>query len=512
MTEHVHDGRHRERAAPVIGREDSSWQPVNHAILFVARAGSDKGGIGCVGTTAPPHGRRKEQSKAMADDVNTEPEQSMPETTSSGRKSPKGTETYEEQNLFELSDAQLKRGIDAIKLDDDVALILSQPKNELIVHFPVELESGKTELFKGYRVQHNNALGPYKGGLRFHPGVYLDECKALASWMTWKCALQRLPYGGAKGGLKFDPRGYSKTDLEAITRRFTHALGTNIGPEYDIPAPDMGTNAQIMDWMMDTYVNIVSTHDRQAVRRVVTGKSLIVGGSKGREAATGQGVVFCIDEWARRTRFQLDGATLAVQGFGNVGQHTARILAKKGVSLVAVGDHTGYRANAEGFNAHKLADHVRRHKSLEGYPGGVEISREEFFATQCDIMVPAALELQIGKKEAEALRCKVVVEAANGPTDLEGEAVIQHRKIDLIPDILANSGGVIVSYYEWLQNKRSEHWDLEEVEGKLEKRMRRTYAYVVDRQGDLRTDMRTTCYAIALERLRDIYRARGIWP
>lgn len=415
-------------------------------------------------------------------------------------------------NLFSVAQAQLERGATAINLDGWVATILSQPKNEVIIHFPVKLSNGEIKLFKGYRVQHNNALGPFKGGMRYHQSVHLDECKALAAWMTWKCALQRIPYGGAKGGLKFNPSEYSKDDLERITRRFTHALGDNIGPEWDIPAPDMGTNAQTMDWMMDTYTNMTSSKDRQAVRRVVTGKSIICGGSQGREGATGQGVVYCIQEWAKEKRFRLDGATLALQGFGNVGSHTARILSRMGVSLVAVGDHTGYYKNPEGFNPHKLTDYVKQNRSLEGYPGGQKISRQEFFATECDILVPAALELQIGLEEAKAIRAKVVVEAANGPTDLEGERVLLERGIDLVPDILANSGGVIVSYYEWLQNKRSESWDAEEVESRLERRMKRTYAYVQDRMRDLKTDMRTACYAIALERLRDIYTSRGLWP
>jgi glutamate dehydrogenase/leucine dehydrogenase len=415
-------------------------------------------------------------------------------------------------NLFDVVTTQLQKGIEAIKLDNDIATILSQPKNEVILHFPVRLKSGEVRLFKGYRVQHSNTLGPFKGGLRYHQDVHLDECKALASWMTWKCALARLPYGGAKGGLKFDPSTYDSEDLERITRRFTHALGGNIGPEWDIPAPDVGTNAQTMDWMMDTYVNIVSHMDRQAVKRVVTGKSIACGGSQGREQATGQGVVYCIQEWAQARRFNLDGSTLAVQGYGNVGSNTARILSRMGVTLTAVGDHTGYYKNPEGFNPHKLADYVKKHRSLAGYPGGKSVSREEFFATECDIFVPAALELQIGKDEAKAMKAKVVVEAANGPTDLEGERILGERRIDLIPDILANSGGVIVSYYEWLQNKRSESWELDEVQMRLERRMRRSYQYVSDRMRDLGVDMRTTCYAIALERLRDCIRARGIWP
>ena len=423
-----------------------------------------------------------------------------------------GTAAQPRVNLFDVVTAQLNRGFEAIKLEQDIATIVSQPKNELIIHFPVRLKTGEVRLFKGYRVQHSSLLGPFKGGIRYHQDVHLDECKALAAWMTWKCALARLPYGGAKGGLKFDPSKYDSDDLERITRRFTHALGSNIGPEWDIPAPDVGTNSQTMDWMMDTYVNINTQNDRQAVKRVVTGKSIACGGSQGREQATGQGVVYCIQEWAHARRFNLDGTTLIVQGYGNVGSNTARILSRMGVTLIAVGDHTGYYRNPEGFNPHKLAEYSRKNRSLEGYPGGQRISREEFFATECDIFVPAALELQIGADEARALKCKLVVEAANGPTDLEGERILLERGIDLIPDILANSGGVIVSYYEWLQNKRSETWELDEVQMRLERRMKRSYQYVVDRMRELKTDMRTTCYAIALERLRDVYRARGIWP
>jgi glutamate dehydrogenase/leucine dehydrogenase len=425
---------------------------------------------------------------------------------------PTGASFHTRANLFDVVTAQLNRGIEAIKLDNDIASILSQPKNELIIHFPVKLTNGQVKMFKGYRVQHSNTLGPFKGGMRYHQDVYLDECKALASWMTWKCALARLPYGGAKGGVKFDPKEYGPEDIERITRRFTHALGANIGPEWDIPAPDVGTNAQIMDWMMDTYVNVISTLDRQAVKRVVTGKSIACGGSHGREQATGQGVVYCIQEWAHAKRFNLDGATLAVQGYGNVGSNVARILSRMGVTLLAVGDHTGYYKNPEGFNPHKLADHVKKNRSLDGYPGGKKISREEFFASDVDIFVPAALELQIGAEEAKEINAKVVVEGANGPTDLDGEKTLLEKGVDVIPDILANSGGVIVSYYEWLQNKRSESWELEEVQMRLERRMRRSYQTVADRMRELKTDMRTTCYAIALERLRDVYRARGIWP
>ncbi len=416
------------------------------------------------------------------------------------------------ENLFEVAEKQLERAFKVVQLDESLQTIVKQPKNEIIIHFPVRLTSGKIQLFKGYRVQHNNVLGPFKGGMRYHHNVYLDECKALAAWMTWKCALQNIPFGGGKGGVKFDPSAHNMEDLERITRRFTHALGTNIGPEWDIPAPDVGTNSQTMDWMMDTYSNMVSMSDKQAVKRVVTGKSIVCGGSPGREEATGRGIVHCINQWALEKRFSLPGSTLAVQGFGNVGSNTAQILSRMGVSLIAVGDHTGYWRHPEGFNPYKISEYVRAHRSLQGYPGGQSISRDEFFATKCDIFVPAALELQITEKEAKIMNCKVVVEGANGPTDIDGENLLLSRGIDIIPDILANSGGVIVSYYEWLQNKRSETWDIEDVRSRLETRMSSTYQLVSEKARFLKVDTRTACYAIALERLQQVYTRRGIWP
>jgi len=414
-------------------------------------------------------------------------------------------------SAYEVAAGQFAKGAESIELPPEIALILAEPKNELIIHFPVKLSNGETQLFKGYRVQHNNVMGPYKGGMRFHPDVSLDECKALSAWMTWKCALQELPFGGAKGGIKFDPNAYELTDLERITRRFTHALGTNIGPDWDIPAPDMGTNAQVMDWMMDTYSN-VRNESRQSVKHSVTGKSILCGGSEGREEATAWGLSMCIDRWARDRGFDLAGASMAIQGFGNVGAHLATALSRMGLVLVAVGDHSGYWANPEGFNPYKLHEHVRSSGSIEGYPAGERIRREEFFASECDILVPAALALQIGSEEAKSARCRLVVEAANGPTDLEGERILHERNIEVLPDILANSGGVVVSYFEWLQNQRCERWDRNTVHDKLKRRMDSTLDNAFAREARLGSDLRTACYAVALERMRDLYKRRGIWP
>ncbi len=415
-------------------------------------------------------------------------------------------------NLYTIVQGQLDKASKAINLSREIALILSQPKNELIVHFPVRMDDNSYRLFKGYRIQHNNILGPYKGGIRYHEEVTLDEVKGLAAAMTWKCALHDIPYGGAKGGIKFNPRLHSKSELERITRRYTHALGANIGPEFDIPAPDVGTNAQTMVWVMDTYMNVVGFHEKNAMRRVVTGKTIAAGGSYGRETATGQGVVHCITEWAKDRRFNLNGCSFTVQGFGNVGSHAAKILAKIGASMVAVGDYKGYIANPEGINPHKLAEHVAQTGSVEGYKHSRPITRDEFFAAESDIFIPAALELEIGEKEAKALRCKVVVEGANGPTYPEAEALLLDRGVDVIPDILANSGGVTVSYFEWLQNKRSERWELEEVEDKLERRMKRTYQHAADFAQERKLDFRSACYGIGLQRIEAAYSERGIFP
>src|SRR4051794_9888869 len=261
-------------------------------------------------------------------------------------------------NPYDVALAQLDKAARVAGISPAIREILSQPKNEIIVNFPVRMDSGEYKMFKGYRVQHSNILGPYKGGIRYHEQVSLDEVKALAAWMTYKGALHDIPFGGGKGGIKFMPRDYSQPELERITRRFTHALGSNIGPEWDIPAPDVGTNGQIMVWMMDTYMNVVGMDEKNSVRRIVTGKTITSGGSHGREQATGRGLVHCITEWAREKRFSLDGCTFTVQGFGNVGSHTARILTKMGATLVATGDYRGYIANPEGLNAHKLAEHV----------------------------------------------------------------------------------------------------------------------------------------------------------
>lgn len=414
--------------------------------------------------------------------------------------------------FFKVVQGYLNEAADLVEVPNRVRTILSQPKREIIIHFPVKLEDGHHHLFKGYRIQHNNILGPYKGGLRYHADVSLDDLKALASMMTWKCSLMDLPLGGAKGGIKFDPKKYSQEELQRITRRFIHALGSNIGPGYDIPAPDMGTNAQTMAWAMDTYMNTVGYLSHTSVRGVVTGKPVTSGGTFGREAATGQGVVHCIRFWAEERDFDLAGSTVTIQGFGNVGSNAAVLLAKLGASTIAVGDHAGYLYNPEGFNPHKLQEHVRQHGSIAGYKTGESISREEFFRIKADIFIPAALENQVGPEEANDLNVRLVVEGANGPCNPDGERVLMDRGIDILPDILANSGGVTVSYYEWVQNNRSEQWTLEEVEQRLEIAMRTAYRKVTEMARNRNTSLRVGAYACALNRLAAVYNDRQIFP
>jgi len=416
-------------------------------------------------------------------------------------------------SLFATALDQFNRGADLIDLPDDLRSILSQPKNEIIVNFPVRMNDGTYRVFRGYRIQHSNLLGPYKGGVRFHNMVDLDEVKALASWMTWKSALCDIPFGGAKGGISFDPTDLETDELERVVRRFTHALGSNIGPDHDIPAPDLGSNAQSMVWMMDTYANSTGATERQNVKRIVTGKTLETGGSPGREKATGQGVVFCLQHWADEVGFDLVGATVSIQGFGNVGSATGRILQVHGARLVAVADHGGSITDEDGIDAFELADWVREHGSVAGFPSAMWIDDEDFWSVPADLLVPAALENQVTAEHAGRIQARVVVEAANGPTTLEAEKILAQRGIDVLPDILVNAGGVIVSYFEWLQNRSAQRWDLEDVDFKLRETLWKACDAVVDIRKELEIQSRRdAAYAVALRRLQVVYKQRGIFP
>jgi glutamate dehydrogenase (NAD(P)+) len=415
--------------------------------------------------------------------------------------------------VYDNVNMQFERAADLMGLDENIRKILAKTTNEIVVNFPVKMDDGRIEMFTGYRVQHNSALGPFKGGLRFHPAVDIDEVRALATWMTWKSAIVYIPFGGAKGGIQLDPFKYSRSELEHITRRFTFALGNNIGPEYDIPAPDVNTTSQIMAWILDTYLSTIPAHERQRCTHVVTGKPVESGGSLGRDKATGQGVVYTIEEWAKDRNFDLKGASYTVQGFGNVGSWTALLLKKHGSRLVAVEDVSGAIANPEGIDPEDLITYAQKHKNLiKGYPKAEPIERKTLLETKADIFVPAALENQITAQTAPLLNVKVVAEGANGPTDPDGDRILQEKGIDMIPDILCNAGGVIVSYFEWLQNKRSEFWDLEEVDRKLHKKITCAYAKVREAAKQYNTDWRTAAYIVALSHLERVYKERGIFP
>ena len=416
------------------------------------------------------------------------------------------------RTVYDNVATQFDKAADLMRLDPSIRKILATTTNEIVVHFPVKMDDGRIEMFTGYRVQHNNVLGPFKGGLRYHPAVDIDEVRALATWMTWKSAIADIPFGGAKGGIQCDPSKYSRSELERMTRRFAFALGSNIGPEYDIPAPDVNTNAQTMAWILDTYLSMMAPEERNRCVHVVTGKPIEAGGSLGRDKATGQGVTYCIEQWAKDHRFDLSKATYFVQGFGNVGSWTARLLKPLGATLLAAEDHTGAVANPSGIDPDALSAHVASRGGVAGFPGAKPVDHKAFMSTKADIFVPAALESQITKETAPLLTVRLVAEGANGPTDPDGDRILHERKIDLIPDVLCNAGGVIVSYFEWLQNKRSESWDLAEVDAKLERRILGGYERVKAAASEFDTDWRAAAYIVALRRLHTVYTKRGIFP
>lgn len=428
------------------------------------------------------------------------------------RKEGQDTTEPTRQGLFDTALKQFGRAADVLELDPGVRRILEHPKNEITVHFPVRMDDGRIETFAGYRVQHNDTLGPFKGGLRYHPQVDADEVRALAAWMTWKCAVADVPFGGAKGGIQIDPGAYSASEIERITRRFVFALGDNIGPEYDIPAPDVNTNAQIMAWILDTYLSTRPAHERQRNLHVVTGKPVAAGGIVGRDKATGQGVVFAIEHWARENHVDLNGLAFMVQGFGNVGSWVAKLMVQRGARLVAVEDVTGAVRNERGIDPEALQTHVRAHGGVGGYPHAAEISHRDFMSTDVAVFVPAALENQITATTAPWLKVRLVVEAANGPTSADGDEALQRRGIEVLPGILCNSGGVIVSYFEWLQNMRHETWQLEEVDARLHRMITTAYHAVRQTQKDAKVDLRTAAYMVAIRRLERVYRERGIFP
>lgn len=423
-----------------------------------------------------------------------------------GKKQPK-------QGMLQNVMRQFDNAADIIDLNPNIRKILEVTNNEFVVHFPVRMDDGEVEIFTGYRVQHNNSLGPYKGGLRYHPTVDIDAARALAMWMTWKTSLAGLPYGGAKGGIQLDPTKYSDAELERITRRFTYALGDNIGPELDIPAPDVNTNPQTMAWILDTYMSTKPPAERSTNMHVVTGKPVGAGGSEGRDRATGYGVFLTIKFWAEDKKVDLKDKKFIVQGFGNVGYWAAHFMEREGAIMTAVQDAYGSIENEQGISVDKLMEYSLANKgSIQGFANARPIDSTDFFGLDCDICIPAALGNQITAENASKIKAYLIAEGANGPTDVDAEDILLKKGIDILPDILCNSGGVIGSYFEWLQNRNSEIWQMEEVMDKLEKKLKESFSKVSETAKDRKVDMRTAAFIIAIERLEETYVQRGIFP
>jgi glutamate dehydrogenase/leucine dehydrogenase len=404
---------------------------------------------------------------------------------------------------------QLKIAAEMLELDPEVYAFLRRPKRSLTVSIPTKMDDGSICVFWGCRVQHIDALGPFKGGIRYHPNVDLGEVTALAMWMTWKCAVVNIPYGGAKGGVCCNPKEMSRTELEHLTRRYTNMLLDFIGPHRDVPAPDVYTDAQTMAWIMDTY----SRFKGYSVPECVTGKPIILGGSEGREEATSLGVIICVREAAKRLGIKLKGATVAVQGYGNVGWNAAKIAFDLGAKVVAVSDSRGGIYNPKGLNPRKVFDHKDKTGSVLGFKGATkEITNDELLETSCDILIPAALENQITKANAGRIKAKIIGEAANGPTTPKADEILGEKMVFLVPDILANAGGVTGSYFEWVQNLTREHWALEEVNGKLEKIMVKAFNDVYKTMSEEETNMRTAALLLGVGRVADAIKTLGLWP
>jgi glutamate dehydrogenase/leucine dehydrogenase len=414
----------------------------------------------------------------------------------------------DEPNPYHVAMKQLEIVAEKMNLDDDILELLKHPKRTLVVSLPIRMDNGKIKVFTGMRVQHWDAFGPFKGGIRYHPKVCLDEVKALAIWMSIKTAVVGLPYGGAKGGIICNPKEMSNNELEHLTRRFTHEIIEIIGPYRDVPAPDVYTSEREMAWIYDTY----SEAQGFATPEVVTGKPLAVGGSLGRKEATSRGTVITIREAAKRLKLSLKGATVAIQGYGNVGYHAAVLMAEYGSKIVAVSDSGGGIYNPDGFAPNAVKAHKNETSSVAGYPGTKSITNEELLELDVDILIPAALENQILAHNAPNIKAKIIGEGANGPTTPEADEILYKNGVFVVPDILANAGGVTVSYMEWVQNLTRESWTEKEVNSKLEDRMVTAFDEVYAVHQKEKVHMRTAAYIVALTRIAEAVKARGIFP
>lgn len=411
-------------------------------------------------------------------------------------------------NPYDNALKQLDDAAKLLRLDPGMHEFLRTPKRILTVSVPVKMDGGRVKVFVGHRVQHNDARGPFKGGIRYHPAVTLDEVKALATWMTWKCAIADIPYGGGKGGIVCDPKRMSDGELERMTRRYAYAISDIIGPYVDIPAPDVYTGGKEMAWIMDTY----SALKGQITPGVITGKPLSIGGSEGRAEATGKGLVFCVREGAKKVGINVKGSDVVVQGFGNAGTFAAQFLEGMGANVIGVSDSKGGLYSKKGFDVTKLIEYKAKYKKVGGYPGSKQITNEQLLELDCDILVPAAYENQITKKNAANIKAKLIGEAANGPTTPEADEILHKKGKLVVPDILANSGGVTVSYYEWLQNLSRDYWSHEEVIGRLEKKMVKAFNDVYQTAKEYKVDMRKGSTVLALSRVVEATKTRGIWP
>jgi len=395
-----------------------------------------------------------------------------------------------------------------VKLEPGIWNILTHPKRQIIVSCPVQMDNGEIECFTGYRVQYNITLGPAKGGIRYHPDVSLDEVTALAAWMTWKCAVAHIPFGGAKGGIVCDPTRMSRRELEALTRRYVAEIVDAIGPEKDVPAPDVNTDDQIMAWVMDTY----SMHVGHTATAVVTGKPIEMGGSLGRREATGRGVMIATREAAKHLGLDVTNLTVAVQGFGNVGSVSADLLAKAGARIVAVTDWKGGVYDAKGLDIPALLEYAAAHeKTVDGFPGGERLSNDKLWGLDVDVLIPAALENQITMQNAPQIKAKILTEGANGPTTPDAHKFLHEKGIFIIPDILANSGGVTTSYFEWVQDRYGYFWEEKDVNDRLEKKMCEAFDAVLKTSLKYKVDMRTAAYIVAIQRVGTVTRMRGMY-
>ena len=394
-----------------------------------------------------------------------------------------------------------------LNLDPGIWKILTKPKRQIIVSCPVQMDDGAIEVFTGYRVQYNITLGPAKGGIRYHPAVTLDEVAALAGWMTWKCAVAQLPFGGGKGGIICDPTKMSKRELEALTRRYTAEIIDAVGPDKDVPAPDVNTNEQVMAWFMDTY----SMHVGQATTAVVTGKPIEMGGSMGRREATGRGVMIIARESAKYLGFDLKGARVAVQGFGNVGSVAADLLDDQGAIVVATTDWKGGVYNPRGLDVKGLLAHVAQHRTVAGFSGAEPLANADIFKLDVEILIPAALEEQITVENMRDIKAKLIVEGANGPTTPQANQYLHEKGVFIVPDILANAGGVTVSYFEWVQDRHGYFWPEHEVNQRLEAKMCEAFNVVLATAGRYNVDMRTAAYIVAINRVATVTRMRGMY-